>query len=122
MYLELATRALEAPTARGGQGHAAGFDSQTTHHVGDSDGDSGERATHIRSLSPESLLSSAEKYTDQALAAGSTLPMARLVKGRALTLRGQHKVGDVAVARPQKENFQSRGRMRSFKSTQNVSV
>lgn len=42
--------------------------------------------------SPESLLSRAESYTDQALTAGSGLPLARLVKGQALALRGQHKV------------------------------
>jgi len=102
MYLELATKALEAPTARAGQGDAASFDPRTTHHDGDSDGDDDERASYIRSLSPESLLSSAEKYTDQALAAGSRLPLARLVKGRALTLRGQHKVSDVAFACPER--------------------
>ncbi len=103
MYLELATKALEAPTARAAQGDAAGFDPHTTHHDGGTDGDGDEYASYIRSLSPESLLSSAEKYTDQALTAGSRLPMARLVKGRALALRGQHKVSNVASARPQRE-------------------
>lgn len=42
--------------------------------------------------SAESLLWRAEFYTDQALAAGSGFPLARLVKGQALVLRGQFQV------------------------------
>lgn len=42
--------------------------------------------------SPESLLSRAESYTDQAMTAGSRLPLARLVKGHALAMREQHEV------------------------------
>lgn len=38
------------------------------------------------------LLSRAETVIDQALAAGSGLPLARLVKGDALILRGQPQV------------------------------
>lgn len=98
MYLELAATALVTAMSRAEQGDAVGFDPQTTRHDGDSNGDGDERASYIRSLSPESLLLSAEKYTEQALVAGSRLPMARLVKGRALNLRGQHKVGDAAAA------------------------
>ena len=93
MYLELTTKALEAASARAGQGDDAGLGLQRTYHEGDS-GENDDENAYIRSLSPESLLSSAEMYTDQALASGSSLPLARLVKGRALTLRGQHKVSE----------------------------
>eukprot|EP00904_Undaria_pinnatifida_P007486 jgi/Undpi1/3868/HiC_scaffold_16.g07236.m1 len=43
----------------------------------------------ISDATPESLLRRAEFYTDQALAAGSGFPLARLVKGQALVLRGR---------------------------------
>ena len=46
----------------------------------------------LADASPESLLWRTEFYTDQALAAGSGFPLARLVKGQALVLRGQFQV------------------------------
>lgn len=46
----------------------------------------------ISDATPESLLRRAEFYTDQALAAGSGFPLARLVKGQALVLRGRFQV------------------------------
>ncbi|CAN0340036.1 unnamed protein product, partial [Ectocarpus sp. 12 AP-2014] len=50
-----------------------------------------DASNDMRSSSAESLLSSAESYIDRALAAGTGLPLARLVKGQALALRGQHQ-------------------------------
>lgn len=46
----------------------------------------------LSDTTPESLLWRAEFYTDQALAAGSGFPLARLVKGQVLVLRGQFQV------------------------------
>lgn len=46
----------------------------------------------ISDASAESLLWRAEFYTDQALAAGSGFPLANLVKGQVLVLRGQFQV------------------------------
>lgn len=48
----------------------------------------------VQRSSPEELFAKAEFYTDQALASGSTLPLARLVKGDILILRSQFKARD----------------------------
>ena len=80
VYLDLALKALQAPSASAARGD---------HSDREIDG---TQAPAPRPPSPESLLSRAELYTDRALAAGSGLPLARLVKGQALALRGQHKV------------------------------
>lgn len=76
-----------------GNGVDAGFD-DTQHPDGGANASDGQTGANndIRSSSAESLLSNAEFYTDRALAAGSGLPLAKLVKGQALALRGQHQV------------------------------
>lgn len=96
VYLQLTLEALEKPSGRVGQEDGADVELDGTHHDdgggGNNAGDGRGSISNIRLSSPESLLSSAELYTDQALAAGSGLPLARLVKGQALALRGQHQV------------------------------
>lgn len=94
MYLELTLKRLEPLPQRGHRnGVDAGFD-DTQHHDGGANAGDGQTdaSNDMRSSSAESLLSSAELYTDRALAAGTGLPLARLVKGQALALRGQHQV------------------------------
>lgn len=99
MYLQLTLEALENPSQRVAQGDSAGNEMDGTHHYdgGGGNPDGVENAVNIRSSSPETLLSKAELYTDQALAAGSGLPLVRLVKGQALALRGQHQVKAVVI-------------------------
>lgn len=93
MYLELTSNALESPSAWVGQeSEGVDFEFSGTRHDGGRNDSDGEVISSARSMSPESLLSSAEMYIDQALAAGSGLPLARLIKGQALALRGQHQV------------------------------
>lgn len=96
VYLQLTLAALEDPSQRVAQGDGAGIgiELDRMHHYdgGGENPDGGESVSSIGSFSPESLLSRAEFYTDQALDSGSGLPLARLVKGQALALRGQHQV------------------------------
>eukprot|EP00752_Nemacystus_decipiens_P011698 g10381.t1 len=80
VYLDLALKALQTPSVGAAQGD----------HIGKMT-DGTRQASVTRSSSPELLLSQAESYTDKALTAGSGLPLARLVKGQALAMRGQHK-------------------------------
>ncbi|CAM9090033.1 unnamed protein product, partial [Scytosiphon promiscuus] len=94
VYLELALTALETSTAGAHRGTEVNSDSDDARHQSVVDGiyDDGGHAARIRSSPPESLLASAEFYTDRALDAGSGLPLARLVKGHVLSLRGQHQL------------------------------
>lgn len=80
VYIELALKALRTPSVSAKQRDSIEMVDGIHHH------------TDIRASSPESLLSRAELYVDQALTAGSGLPLARLVKGQALALRGKHQV------------------------------
>eukprot|EP00903_Cladosiphon_okamuranus_P011712 g11015.t1 len=92
VYLELTSSALENPSAWAEQGNGGvDFEFDGTHRDGGRTESNGEVVSSIRFMSPELLLSSAEMYVDQALAAGSGLPLARLIKGQALALRGQHQ-------------------------------
>lgn len=94
VYLELTLKALESRPDEAQEGDGVNSGSEGTRHrsVGDGSCNDEVHAAHIRSLSPESLLLSAEAYTDRALDTGTGLPLARLVKGQALSLRGQHQV------------------------------
>lgn len=93
VYLELASKALENLSAWAGQGNGGiDFELDGTPHDGGENEIIGEVIPSIRSMSPGSLLSSAEMYIDQALVAGSGLPLARLVKGEVLALGRQHQV------------------------------
>lgn len=94
VYLQLTLAALERPSQRAAQGGGVGIELDgMNHYDGVADNPDGrETVSSIVSSSPESLLSKSELYTDQALDSGSGLPLARLVKGQALALRGQHQV------------------------------
>lgn len=93
VYIELTRNALENPSAWVGQ-EAGGANSESdgSRRGGGENGSNGEAVSNVGSMSPESLLSIAEMHIDRALAMGSGLPLARLVTGNALVLRGQHKV------------------------------
>lgn len=93
-YLQLTLTALENPSQRVEHEDGAGIELNGAHQYDDGgdNPDDGGNYYNARSSSPNSLLSKAELYTDHALAAGSGLPLVRLVKGQVLALRGQHQV------------------------------
>eukprot|EP00752_Nemacystus_decipiens_P009157 g8179.t1 len=94
VYVALTWDALENQSELAGQENVdVGFKLDDAQGDDGREGESNAEAISksVLSLSPEALLSRAETYIDRALAAGSGLPLSRLVKGHTLALRGQHE-------------------------------